>query len=130
LEDVAAILPASYDIANADATIAAIQKGMLQADVSERQKEIARIKGDKPKLYSLLIQHLSAESLAQVMKHASFSIDNDVNNPVKLWLAIKATHRAGADAVNVIEQRTETRNALHDCKQGLDEQLHHFYKRW
>ena len=130
LEDEPAIDPTKYDIDNDDATIAAIQKAMLHADVSERQKEVARVKNDKPKLYSLLLQYLSAESLAQVMKHPGFKVETDVNDPLKLWLAIKVTHRAGADAVNAIEQKTETRNALNDCKQGLEEQLHLFYKRW
>ena len=130
LDDEPAIDPTKYDIDNGDATIAAIQKAMLQADVSERQKEVARVKNDKPKLYSLLLQYLSSESLAQVMKHPGFKIETDINDPLKLWLAIKVTHRAGADAINAIEQRTETRNALYDCKQGLEEQLHLFYKRW
>ena len=68
LDDVAVLDPAIYDINNANAVIATIARTTLSADISERQKEIARIRGDKPKLYSLLIQHLSAESLAQVMK--------------------------------------------------------------
>lgn len=107
-----------------------IAKSMLQADISERQKTVARMNTDGPKLYSLLLQYLSPESLAQVMEHDSFDSEEDVDDPVKLWNAIRLTHRAGSDAVSATEQKTQTRIALNVCKQGFDEALHSFYKRW
>jgi cation transport regulator ChaB len=122
--------PDDYDLEDLSQLTRQISKDMMKADISERQKTVARMKADGPKLYSLLLQYLSPESLAQVMEHDTFDPDEDVDDPVKLWNAIKLTHRTGADAVNGTEQRTQTRNALSTCQQGLDEALHQFYKRW
>jgi hypothetical protein len=124
------INPAKYDLDNASKVIAMVNKKMMDADIGERQKQVAKMNASKPGMYSLLLQYLSVESLAQVMKHEGFNIDTDINDPVKLWNAIKATHRPGADAINKVERRTETRSALYACQQGLEEPLHDFYRRW
>ncbi len=61
------------------------------------------MKLDYPKLYSLIKQHLSQDSVAMVMMSEHFKPNTDVNDPLKLWLAVKATHRPGSDAVDKTE---------------------------
>ena len=53
-----------------------------------------------------------------------------MDDPLKLWLAVKLTHRPGSDAVDDSNRRMECLTALLNCKQTVDEKIHKFYERW
>ena len=128
--DPPAVEIANYDLANADANIAELSRTMLKADVSERQKAKARMEENKPKMYSFIMKYLSEESISVVLQSEYFDLGEDRNDPLALWLAVKATHRPGADAVDDSNRRVTTNIALDNCKQCVDEPIHSFYERW
>jgi hypothetical protein len=107
-----------------------VNKAMMIAAVSERQKTVTKLMSRKAPLYSMLLKYLSKESTALVYRYEKFDMKKDVDDPEKLWIAIKATHRPGADAVDPTVRRAQTRIAFNACIQGTEEPIHVFYRRY
>ena len=119
-----------YDLDNAHAEVAKMHRSLLLSAMQDREKSARLMILARPKLYSLFKAHLSPDSFALVLSYKDFDPTKDVNDPLKLWLAVKATHRAGSDAVDESNRRVDTITALHNCKQLADEMIHVYYERW
>jgi hypothetical protein len=128
------VLPAidadGYDMSSDNERLNKMNTKLYFAACQNREKGIQLMKLDHPKLYSFIKLHLSHDSLAAVMMSEHFNVDKDINDPLKLWLAVKATQRPGSDAVDKSNRRVDTMNALHSCKQLAEEPIHVFYERW
>ena len=127
------VLPAidadGYDMSSDNERLNKMNTKLYFAACQNREKSIQLMKLDHPKLYSFIKLHLSHDSLAAVMMSEHFNVDKDINDPLKLWLAVKATQRPGSDAVDKSNRRVDTMNALHSCKQLAEEPIHVFYER-
>jgi hypothetical protein len=58
------------------------------------------------------MKYLSEESISVVLQSEYFDLGEDRNDPLALWLAVKATHRPGADAVDDHHRDHGDREAL------------------
>ena len=86
----------------------------LKTKLSSREKQVAKMIENHPKLYSLIWTHLSKESIEAVLRHDDFDEVENRNDPLALWLAVKAIHKIGFDAVDEVTQRADARLAYKD----------------
>ena len=119
-----------YGVNDPDAETAKLNRQLMLTAAQSREKSMMSMYLDRLKLYSLIKRYLSQESISVVMRSEHFDIDADVDDPLKLWLAVKLTHRPGSDAVDDSCRRVECSTALYNCKQTVDEEIHRFYERW
>ena len=91
------------DLANDPHEIARIT---LHQRIIAREKQIAKMHEDEPKLYAFIWKHLSVESREAVKQHEDFDEEAHKGDPLQLWLALKATHRGGGAAIDEATART------------------------
>jgi hypothetical protein len=66
-----AINPEDYpELASQSLQVRKIGRAIMMADITERQRSIARMNADKAKLFSLIKTYLSQKSIAVVMRSA------------------------------------------------------------
>jgi hypothetical protein len=94
------IEPDAYDMDSLHERVAKMKSKLYFGACKNREKSTQLMKLDHPKLYSFIKLHLSHDTLSAVMMSEHFDADKDINDPLKLWLAVKATHRPGSDAVD------------------------------
>jgi hypothetical protein len=91
---------------------------MRQEALKEHSKLIARIKLDRPKLYGLILKHMSMESKDEVAQDADYKTWHKATDQEKLWQPIVKTHKV--DCVSNLSQVKEltARKANQQIKQG------------
>ena len=96
---------------------------MRQEALKEHSKLIARMKLDRPKLYGLILEHMSVESKDEVAQDADYETWHKATDPEKLWQTIVKTHKV--DCVSNVSQVKEltARKAYQQIKQGPFESL-------
>ena len=119
-----------FDLSSGNAEVTRLNRGLLLSAAQTRAKSMHLMELEKPKLYSLIKRYLSTESLGLVMQCEDFDVEKDINDPLKLWMAVKTTHRPGSDAVDKSHCRVETWINLTNCKQLAEEPIYQFYDRW
>jgi len=119
-----------YDVNHHIPEMAKMNRQLMLTAAQTREKSMMAMYLDRPKLYSLIKRNLSQESFDKVIQSEHFDPEEDVDDPLKLWLAVKLTHRPGSDAVDDSNRRVECLTALLNCKQTVDEKIHKFYERW
>jgi hypothetical protein len=62
-------------------------------DMEEYRKEIKAMEKDRPKLYALILQYLSEESLEEVKREEGWDDVEEATDPEGLWVYIKKTHK-------------------------------------
>ena len=102
----------------------------LRARLSERQKTIARMEAQMPKCRALMWKHLSRESMEAVHRHEDYDDEEHRNDPLQLFLSIKATHSIGGEAHGEIGRRAATRQAYKSLAQGPYETIAEFKLRF
>jgi len=55
-------------------------------DMKEYRKELMRMRNDRPKLYALILQYLSDESLEEIKRSDKYETIDDETDPLGLWL--------------------------------------------
>jgi hypothetical protein len=92
--------------------------------------QVGRMKQDRPKLYGLILEHLSVESRDEVAQDADYEIWHNATDPEKLWQAITKTHKV--DCVSNVSQVKEltARKAYQTIKQGPFESLAQYSERF
>jgi hypothetical protein len=103
---------------------------MRQEALKEHSKLIARMKLDRPKLYGLILEHMSVESKDEVAQDADYETWHKATDPEKLWQTIVKTHKV--DCVSNVSQVKEltARKAYQQIKQGPFESLAQFSERF
>jgi hypothetical protein len=88
------------------------------------------MKLDRPKLYGLILEHMSVESKDKVAQAADYEIWHKATDPDKLWQAIVKLHKV--DCVSNVSQVKEptARKAYQQFKQGPFESVAQFSKRF
>jgi hypothetical protein len=93
-------------------------------------KQVGKMKQDRPKLYGLILEHLSVESRDEIAQEQDYEIWHNATDPEKLWQAITKTHKV--DCVSTVTQVKEltARKAYQTIKQGPFESLAQYSERF
>lgn len=62
-------------------------------DMREYRKDLADLRSNKPKLYALILQHLSAEILDAVQKKVQWSSVEQRAHSETLWILVEQKHK-------------------------------------
>jgi len=110
--------------------MSARQTILRQEALKERSKLIARMKLDRPKLYGLILEHISRESKDEVAQDADYETWYKVTDPEKLWQVLVKTHKV--DCMSNVSQvkKLMARKAYQQIKQGPFESLAQFRERF
>ncbi len=61
--------------------------------MKEYRKEVKAMEKDRPKLYALILQYLSDESLEEVKRSDDWDTIEQETDPAMLWDVIESTHK-------------------------------------
>jgi len=110
LQDPAEIDIESYGDLTAEGDLHRINVMRLRAAVNNREKTIAILNANAPKAYALMWKYLSMNSQEAVQRHEQFDEVADLNDPLALYLSIRATHTAGGQMrMKMIRSPTQDR---------------------
>jgi hypothetical protein len=103
---------------------------MRQEALKEHSKLIANMKLDRPKLYGLILEHMSVESKDEVAQDADYETWHKATDPEKLWQTKVKTHKV--DCVSNVSQVKEltARKVYQQIKQGPFKSLAQFSERF
>jgi len=93
---------ADYDLVNDPY---GIQKATFLEDVKEHRKELLKMHTDRPKLYALMLQYLSEESLDEIKRSDKWEDIEKKTDPLELWLLIEDTHKV--NSISKVEEVTK-----------------------
>jgi hypothetical protein len=96
----------------------------------ERMKRVVKLETDEPRMHAFMWKHCSRESMEAVLKHDGYDVHVNGDDPLALWLAIKATHRGGGNALDAVSQRSEARQLYKAVVQGPFESIVDYKKRF
>jgi hypothetical protein len=118
---------ASYDLEDDDDSLNKIE---YLEDKKAYRRELADFHRDKPKLFALLLQHLSDESLDAVQKEVEWTQIEENADPEGLWQLIELKHKVhSASEVEAIV-KLAPRNQLAMTRQGAFESIVAFKQRY
>jgi hypothetical protein len=98
--------------------------------VKDFAKQVGRMRADRPKLYGLILEHMSVESRDEVAREPDYEVWLIATDPEKLWQAIVKTHKL--DCVSNVSQVKElkARKAYQNIRQGAFESLNQYSERF
>jgi hypothetical protein len=118
---------ASYDLEDDDDGLNKIE---YLEDMKAYRKELADFRRDKPKLYALILQHLSDESLDAVQKEVGWTEIEEDADPEGLWQLIELKHKvhSASEVEAVVKLAARTQLAM--TRQGAFESIVAFKQRY
>jgi hypothetical protein len=86
--------------------------------MKEYRKEVKELEKDRPKLYALILQYLSDESLEEVKHSDDWDTIEQETDPAMLWDVIESTHKI--NTISKVEPVTvmAARTTYQQMKQG------------
>ncbi len=93
-------------------------KRMEFKELKEQTRKLTKMEEDRPKLYGLMMQHMSLESKDEVSQDPDYVTWHTEKDPEKLWQAIIRTHKV--DCLSYVDAIKElaARKAYQSIKQG------------
>jgi hypothetical protein len=85
---------------------------MRQEALKEHSKLITRMKLDRPKLYGLILEHMSVESKDEVAQDADYETWHKATDPEKLWQTIVKTHKVDCVSMGLSHYSAGLSNSL------------------
>jgi hypothetical protein len=106
------------------------ERKMRMDAMKAHQRKFERMKDDCPKLYGLILRHMSPESKDEVAQDPDYEVWSEATGPEKLWKAIVLTHKV--DCVTSVDAVKElaARKAYQSIRQGSFETLAQYSKRF
>ena len=87
-----------------------VNKTTYLEDMKEYRKEMIKMRNERPKLYALILQYLSEESLEEIKRSDIFEAIDKETDPLRLWLLVEETHKVNSiskvEAVTKMAART------------------------
>jgi hypothetical protein len=74
---------------------------MRMDTMKAHQQKLEKMMDERPKLYGLILRHMSAESKDEVAQDPDYETWSEAMDPEKLWQAIMSTHKV--DCVTSID---------------------------
>ncbi len=118
---------ASYDLEDDNDSLNKIE---YLEDMKAYHRELADFRRDKPKLYALLLQHLSDESLDAVQKEVQWTKIEENADPEGLWQLIELKHKVHSTSKVEAVVKLAARTQLAMMRQGAFESIVAFKKRY
>ena len=105
-----------------------MNKATYLEDVKEYRRQVNKMKSDRSKLYALILQYLSEESLDEVKRQENFEEVDKATDPKGLWKMVEETHKV--TTVSKVEAVTKlsARNTYKLMRQGNYESIIVAYK--
>jgi hypothetical protein len=99
-------------------------------EYKEHTRKLTKMEEDRPKLYGLIMQHMSVESKDEVAQDEEYEEWHQDKDPEKLWQAIIRTHKV--DTVSNVDAVKDlaARKAYQNIKQGSFETLAQYSVRF
>jgi hypothetical protein len=94
------------------------------------QRKLERMKDDCPKLYGLILRHMSPESKDEVAQDPDYETWSEATDPEKLWKAIVATHKVDCVTSGDAVKELAARKAYQSIRQGSFETLAQYSERF
>jgi hypothetical protein len=107
------------------------EAGKMRMDAMKaHQRKLERMRDDCPKLYGLILRHMSPESKDEVAQDPDYEDWSEATDPEKLWKAIVSTHKV--DCVTSVDAVKElaARKAYQSIRQGSFETLAQYSERF
>jgi hypothetical protein len=107
-----------------------MQNALTLEALKEHHKGVAKMKSDRPRLFGLIMQHLSAESKDEIRDSPDYEEWYTDTDPEKLWQTIERTHKV--DCISNVNEVIElsARKAYHSLRQGAFETLVQYSDRF
>ena len=108
----------------------AMNNALTLEALKEHHKVVEKMKSDRPKLFGLIMQHLSAESKDELRDSPDYEEWFANTDPEKLWQTIERTHKV--DCISSVHEVIElsARKAYHSLRQGAFETLVQYSDRF
>jgi hypothetical protein len=106
------------------------ERKMRMDAMKAHQRKLERMKDNCPKLYGLILRHMSLESKDEVAQDPDYEVWSEATDPEKLWKAIVLTHKV--DCMTSIDAVKElaARKAYQSIRQGSFETLAQYSERF
>ena len=107
-----------------------MNKATYLEDVKEYRRQVNKMKTDRSKLYALILQYLSEESLDEVKCQDNFEEVDETTDPEGLWKLVEETHKV--TTVSKVEAVTKlsARNTYKLMRQGNYESIIAYKERF
>jgi hypothetical protein len=92
-------------------------------DMKEWRKEIEGMEKDHPKLYALILQYLSDESLEEVKRSDDWDTIEQETDPAMLWDIIESTHKINMISKVESVMKMAARTTYQQMRQGVYENI-------
>ncbi len=97
---------------------------------TEHTKKLTKMEEDRPKLYGLMMKHMSIESKIEVAQEPDYEVWHAKKDPEKLWQAIIQTHKVDCVSNVTAVKELAARKAYQNIKQGSFELLAQYSERF
>ncbi len=98
--------------------------------VKDFAKQAGRMRADRPKLYGLILEHMSIESRDEVARKPDYEVWSIATDPEKLWQAIVKTHKVDCASNMSQDKELTARKAYQNIRQGAFESLSQYSERF
>jgi len=100
-----------------------MNKAAYLEDMKEYRKELMKMRNERPKLYALILQYLSDESLEEIKRSDKFDKIDEETDPLGLWLLVEETHKV--NSISKVEAVTKlaARSTYATMRQGPFESI-------
>ena len=107
-----------------------LNKALFMEAMKDYRKELHKMHADRPKLYALLMQYLSEESLDEVKRSDKYEDIKKATEPRDLWNLIEETHKV--NTISKVEAVTKlaARTTYQGMRQGPYETIIQYKERF
>jgi hypothetical protein len=98
--------------------------------LTSRQRLITDQETNLPKCRALMWKYLSRESMEAVLRHEDYDEEEHRNDPLQLYLSVRATHPVGGGALDYVSRRSQARQTYRSTRQGPMESIAEYKTRF
>ena len=106
-----------------------LNKALVMEAVKDYRKKLIKMNADRPKLYALIMQYLSKESLDEVKWSNDFEDIKKATDPLELWKLVEESHKV--NSISKVEAVTKlaARSTYQGMRQGPYERIIQYKER-
>ena len=100
-----------------------LQKALYLEDLKDYRKEKNKLDENRPKLYGLITQYLSIESLDEIKRQPTFDKVDEAADPKGLWKLVEETHKVNSVSKVAAVVKLAAHNEYKNIRQGEYESI-------
>ena len=126
------LAPAEIDMEEYDLEVDphGLELHRLKTAITNREKLIVKQEEMEPKMRAKMWKYLSRESMEAVLRHEDYDEEEHRNDPLQLFLSIRATHPVGGGAFDEASRRAQARQVYRSSRQGPMESIAEYKSRF